>query len=75
MRLKWLPVRLRGRRRVPRVAVVSAPARRRSTALHFCGEPANVSCARPRKAPRVGGSALLAWRAYSPASTGAPGGD
>ena len=50
MRLKWLPVRLRGRRRVSQVAVASAPARRPSTALHFCGEPANVSCARPRRA-------------------------
>ena len=59
MRLKWLPVRLRGRRRVPRVAVASAPARRPSTALHFCGEPANVGRARPRRAPWVGASALL----------------
>ena len=50
MRLKWLPVRLRGRRRVSLVAVDSAPARCPSTALHFCGEPANVSCARPRRA-------------------------
>ena len=58
MRLKWLPVRLRGRRRVSRVAVDSVPARRPSTALHFCGEPANVSCPRPRKASWVGVSAL-----------------
>ena len=57
MRLKWLPVRLRGRRRVPLVAAESAPARRPSTALHFCGEPANVSCPRPRRASREGGSA------------------
>ena len=57
MRLKWLPVRLRRRRRVSRVAVDSAPGRRPATSLHFCGGPANVSFSRPRRAPREGGSA------------------
>ena len=32
-------------------------AGRPATALHFCGGPANVSCPRPTRAPREGGSA------------------
>ena len=59
MRLKWLPVRLKGRRRVSRVAVDSAPVRRPSTALHFCGGPANVSCPRPMRASWEGGSVRM----------------
>ena len=64
MRLKWLPVRLRGRRRVSGVAVDSAPSRRPSTALHFCGEPANGGRPRPRRAPWEG-SPAFAWGTYS----------
>ena len=59
MRLKWLPVRLRRRRRVSRVAVDSAPERCPPTALHFCGGPANVSCPRPMRASREGGSVRM----------------
>ncbi len=67
MRLKWLPVRLRRRRRVSRMAIDFASVRRLATALHFCGGPANVSCPRPIRASWVGAS-VLARRTYSPAS-------
>ena len=67
MRLKWLPVRLRRRRRVSRMAIDFASVRRPATSLHFCGGPANVSCPRPTRASWVGAS-VLARRTYSPAS-------
>ncbi len=75
MRLKWLPVRLRRRRRVPRVAVDSAPARRPSTSLHFCGGPANVSCPRPRRASREGGSVRTRGELIARRHSAFPGSD
>ena len=73
MRLKWLPVRLRRRRRVSRVAVDSAPERRPSTSLHFCGGPANVSCSRPRRASREGGSVRTRGELIARRQLGVPG--
>ena len=65
MRLKWLLVRLR-RRRV-------GPLGGLPTTLHFCGEPANGSCPRPRRAsgkvaPRSRGE-LIARRLDVPVAT------
>ena len=68
MRLKWLPVRLRRRRGGPvgpRLLAADRPGGPPTT-LHFCGEPANGGCPRPRRAPWEG-SPAFAWGTYSPA--------
>ena len=67
MRLKWLPVRLRRRRRVSRVAVDPAPERRPSTSLHFCGGAGQRQLLPAHKGAVGRWLRALAWRTYSPA--------